>query len=92
MNEIQDFLQRTMELIWERIPSNLKGYVIEKVDDIEDMISLRKNEYGEYDLPYPDHIDTCWTDFYENNMSPEAACASMVHGVITLLEGSASVM
>lgn len=97
MENISEYKEQLLTLLWNAIPTKLKGYVIsskpeEAKKDIEDMVSLKRNEYGEYDLLYPDYIPAPWSDYYENNKSVEKAYEELLPGVIDLLNSSASVM
>lgn len=59
---------------------------------IEGMISSRKNEHEEEELPHEKLIPTTWHDCYEDNVSIEDAVEEMAPGCKTLYYGHMSVL
>jgi len=59
---------------------------------IEDMVSMTKDEHGEYDLPHPTIITTSWSDCYQDDVSVEDAVDQMFDGCHVLYVGHMSVL
>lgn len=90
---INDYEKAVINGIVERFPErDRNGVHAINYKYVEQIVSEFKNEHNEYELPHPEILDTCWSDFYQNNQPVEEAIDAMYEAVKTLYYGHMSVL